>query len=398
MYGLQLAGFDVQVGVDINASAFYSVDVQINGAAAKTHDCSEIDPTVIPKSAGGEGNWVPGEMAFDRPDERNELHLLFMGPPCQGISQAGGEIDPYDPRNEHILGTTEWVRVLDPQVAIIENVDALVRDHGTLKKIVTEQLSEHGYTVETIRLDAAEHGVPQHRSRAFIIAVRDDLSTPASWIPPKWCPEREQPIEAGEEVRGYETARDALDDLPTAMEPHSPVTDSVHMGTPHEGDRRVTPHACGELIERDDEDVWMPPNHIAHDHSDSHRKKIAEYPLGHSGTSVTERRLHPDEPAPTMTVSNGTPPVHYQGATPPIQSESEVDNRVRRLTVREVARIQTFPDHFCFPGLKRDRYRLVGNAVPPHLATHLGAHYRNECIEVTDGKTLSGQTELKEFA
>ncbi|WP_135666583.1 DNA cytosine methyltransferase [Halorhabdus rudnickae] len=397
MYGLQMAGFDVQVGVDVAPSAFYSVKVQIPGAAAKSHDCSDVDPTVVPHSAGGDGNWAPGEMMFDRPEERDELHLLFLGPPCQGLSQAGGDIDPYDPRNEHILATPEWIRVLEPQVAIIENVDALVRDHGNLHSIVTERLEDLGYRHETICLDAASYGVPQHRSRAFIVAVREDMNKPATWKPPERYAD-DPGVDAGEEVRPYETARDALEDLPPAMDPHSPVTDNIHTGTRFDGDRRVTPHACGEEIEMDDEAVWMPPNHIAHDHSEDHRKKIAQYPLGHSGSSVTERRLHPDEPAPTMTVSNGTPPVHYQGATPPVKSESEVDDRVRRLTVREVARIQTFPDHFCFPGLKRDRYRLVGNAVPPLLAAHLGAYYRKQCIEVTDGKTLSGQTKLKEFA
>lgn len=380
--GLKRAGYDVQVGVDISMAAYYSLKVQLHGTAPKDHDCSDVDPTVIPKSAGGEGDWVPGETYYDRPDERDELHLLFMGPPCQGLSQAGGEINPYDPRNQHILGTTEWVRVLEPQVAIIENVDALVRDHGNIHGIVTERLDELGYTVETISLDAADYGVPQHRTRAFVVAVRDDLPKPGDWAPPEWCA-------AGADnesvtLRGYTSTSEALENLPPAMDPHSPVSDDIHSGTPYvdQGDRRVTPYACGREIDIDNEKVWMPPNHIAHDHTDSHRQKIADYELGHSGSSVTKRRLHPDEPAPTITSSNATPPVHFQGQSPEHPNRALED--VRRLTVRECARLQTFPDHFCFPGLKEDRYRLVGNAVPPLLAAHLGKHFGDQCIQVIE--------------
>jgi len=383
MYGLQRVGFDVQVGVDVSMAAYYAVKVQIFGAAAIEHDCSDVDASIIPKSAGGEGDWEPWESYYDRPEERDELGLLFMGPPCQGVSQAGGEIDLYDPRNEHILASPEWVRVLEPQVAIIENVDALVRDHEALETIVTERLEDIGYTAKTICLNAAAYGVPQHRSRAFIVAVRNDRPKPSAWKPPKWCADDAGGIEPGQEVRGYKSAYDALEDLPPAMPPHSPVQDEVHSGTVYDdGDRRVTPHACGKEIDLNGETVFMPPNHIAHNHTDSHRKKIAAYPRGHSGSSVTRRRLHPEEPAPTITSSNATPPVHYQGATPPFDGEPPVDKRVRRLTVRECARLQTFPDHFCFPGLKEDRYRLVGNAVPPLLAAHLGKHFGDACIEV----------------
>lgn len=384
MYGLQRVGFDVQAGVDVSMDAYYAVDVQIYGAAAIEHDCADVDASIIPKSAGGKGDWRPGEMHYDRPEKRDELGLLFMGPPCQGVSQAGGEIDLYDPRNEHILASPEWVRVLEPKVAIIENVDALVRDHKALETIVTERLEEIGYMAKTICLDAAAYGVPQHRSRAFIVAVRDDRPKPSEWKPPKWCAEDASGVDPGEEVRGYKSASDALDDLPPAMPPHSPVQDEVHAGTRYDGDRRVTPHACGKEIDLDGETVFMPPNHIAHNHSDSHRKKIAAYPRGHSGSSVTRRRLHPDEPAPTITSSNATPPVIFYGRSP--EHPDRPLERVRRLTVRECARLQTFPDHFCFPGLKEDRYRLVGNAVPPLLAAHLGKHYGEYCVNLSQSQ------------
>lgn len=124
----------------------------------------------------------------------------------------------------------------------------------------------------------------------------------------------------------------------------------------------------------------MPTNHVAQDHSDGHRKKMAEYPLGQSGPPTTARRLHPDEPAPTMTDSSGTPPVHYRGAAP--GKEGTVSD-VRRLTVRECARIQTFLDSYTFGGTKAEQYRMVNNSVPPALAYHIGHHLRTEVLDVT---------------
>ncbi len=118
----------------------------------------------------------------------------------------------------------------------------------------------------------------------------------------------------------------------------------------------------------------MPPNHVAPDHRPETREKYAEWELGCCKNETT-RRLHPDRPAPTMTVSQGTPPLHYIGAAP---GNDEPVEEVRRLTVREVARLQRFPDWFCFPGTKQHQFQQVGNAVPPHLADHVIGHLVDE--------------------
>ena len=101
---------------------------------------------------------------------------------------------------------------------------------------------------------------------------------------------------------------------------------------------------------------------------------MAEYPHGYVGSSTTDRRLHPDRPAPTVTISEGTPPVHYDGRTPTNDKPVEL---VRRLTVREAARLQGFEDHWCFAETKAERFAQVGNAVPPPLAAHVAAHLRD---------------------
>ena len=122
----------------------------------------------------------------------------------------------------------------------------------------------------------------------------------------------------------------------------------------------------------------MPPNHVAPDHADTTREKYAEWALGYSGGRTTDRRLHPDEPAPTMTVSDGVQPIHFQGRSPSTPGEPVDD--VRRLTVREVARLQTFPDLVTFAGTRVEQYRQAANAVPPNLVAHLAGHLREVVV------------------
>lgn len=193
-----------------------------------------------------------------------------------------------------------------------------------------------------------------------------------------------------EQLRGYRTAGEALEDLPPPLAPQPPADDPVHTVSAH-NDRKVTPHSCGEWLDPDqldqytrdelnvehrDEPVLMPPNHIEADHQQSTREKMAGWERGCS-INETTRRLESDAISPTITVSEGTPPVHYQGRTP---DNDEPINTVRRLTVREAARLQTFEDHWCFAGDKKSRYQQVGNAVPPLLAEHLGDHLRRTIL------------------
>lgn len=101
---------------------------------------------------------------------------------------------------------------------------------------------------------------------------------------------------------------------------------------------------------RSDHDV---DNHVAIDHAVSTVEKLRETPHGQA-EHPAYARAHPNEPAFTIVAGKSAPPVHH--------------HEPRRLTVRECARLQSFPDWFVFRGNKKEQYQLNGNAVPPNLA------------------------------
>lgn len=388
--GLADAGFDVLCGMDLDGLATWAYNVQFRGAGslqptrtpALSQDCTEVDPSVIPR-------YNPNRT------DRRPLGLLTGGPSCQGFSQGRGPTDA-DPRNSRAFAMVEWAERLAPQTVLIENVTGLKHSHPGAHDALCAALSEAGpgYTVRSVSLDAAEYGVPQARERVFIVGVRADHDTLSEWTPDPTRAQERQATLGGNVLGPYRTAREALDDLPEPLAPQSPAEDPVHL-TPPTRDDIVTPHACGEWIEREQvdgsvEEVKVPPNHVATDHSREVRQRFATYEHGYLGDSITEQRLAPDEPAPTVTVSSATPHVHYKGPTPRYPDGVPEDPDVRRLTVREMARLQTFPDWFCFAGSKQDQARQVGNAVPPLLGSTIAGHLYDKVVAPTGASSGVG--------
>jgi DNA (cytosine-5)-methyltransferase 1 len=376
--GALWAGFNVRAAFEIAPSPRYTYKVHLGDQhqiPVLNHDVTSVAPEKVP----------------------DDVQAVFAGPNCQPYSEAQGEHFDGDPEDTTLFASARWIRTLRPAIAVIENVGGLKNNYPGLLGRLLDQLRDTGYEVGVAELNAADYCVPQRRERVFICAVRGDHEPPERWTPPKAHTEDlgqttfERTMPDCEERH---TARDALDDLPEPQPPQKPRDDSVHM-VAHADQHRVTPHACGEWVAV--EDYWgdpsavgrefrspggavkIPPNHIETDHRHSTRKKKADLPLGYPGQPATDRRLDPDEPAPTMTVSDGVAPFHYAGRAP--SKPDEPVERVRRLTVRECARIQTFPDHWCFTGTKEERYRQVCNAVPVRLAEHVAGHLRRSVFE-----------------
>ncbi|TKX60656.1 DNA cytosine methyltransferase [Halorubrum sp. ASP1] len=365
-YGFHLQGFNIVAAWETDPAARYTYHVHHceRNQTVLYGDVTDVDETKLP----------------------SDLDVLGGGPPCQSLSTSQGVADPDDPRHQLPFSMVEWADVVDPRVVLIENVTGLTNRHGDIHSSLLTKLKRagSGYQVNSITLNAADYGVPQCRDRVFIIAIRTDLPTPDKWKPDQTAHKTSVQTLTGDKLDAYATASEALESLPEPIPSQSPSDDPVHTSIEEyqpavgkEGRHRIDPHSVPETVSREGSDEVVPPNHVAINHSGSVRQAKAELELGAS-ISETDRRLHPDQPAPTLTVSQGSPPFHYRGKSPQFPSRSV--EHVRRLTPREAARLQTFDDNYVFAGTKTEQYRIIANAVPPLLAAHVANHIRKNIL------------------
>lgn len=366
-YGLQTIGFNVRAAFETDPLAAYTYHENIgqhDDMVIYRDDVTTIRPELIP----------------------DDVDLFAAGPPCQPYSSATGAVDEDDPRRFVAFAIVDWIAATKPKTLLIENVSTLARDHRDVLDALLDTLRDAGYQVSVQDLNAADYRVPQQRTRMFILGVRHDLTPPDIWTPPPVRTNDPGQLMLGHldaALAGYRTAGEALEDLPAAVPPCSMAENPAAHTFPCDPYREHPTPSTWLSIADDGTyelgmmsgctgDIYMPPNHVAANHGARHRERMAKMNLGYCGSSVTERRLHPDQPAPTMTVSSGTPPVHYHGRSPEYPDRDL--ETVRRLTVHEVAQLQTFPPEWGFAGTKTEQFRQVGNAVPTLLAAHVGYH------------------------
>lgn len=257
------------------------------------------------------------------------IDLVAGGPPCQPFSVAGKQLSRADPR-DMVPEFIRAVREARPQAFVMENVPGLVTArHRHYMGWVVDQFEALGYSVYVDVLDSASYGVPQHRKRVFLVGL--PIGAIFAFPEPTHGPGTPHP---------YVAAREALADAPT-----------------DEPNRARVFYA----------------------------KKPVLRPSPWAGMLLNGkgRPMNLDEPAPTIPASAGGNRTHIvdpggvlleyhrhlmAGGRP---RSGEVEG-VRRLTIRESARLQSFPDSFAFVGPRTARYRQVGNAVPSLLAKAVG--------------------------
>jgi len=380
--GLHQAGFEVVAGVDQDEQALQTYNENLSGEPV-LHDLSDVDRSVLPT---------------------NDVDFVHGSPPCQGFSHAKAERDEHDDRNELVWSFIDWIEALQPQAVTMENVVGMKTISSTMMDRIGGAFRRAGYETKWRVLNAADYGVPQTRKRVFVVALRDDLAMPSEWFPSPTHAETPTSTLTGGRLKEWPAVKDAIGDLATK---NHGVTSTSRWRTPEEPAGTV-----GSSSEMYVADGGI-PNHVEQDHAESTRQKFAEIPHGGSGNGISNRRLHPDSPAPTITADEGAavPPVHYIGPRPmPNHEPSEEtklgsasdqpsctitsrgqlrerghvdslsDGDIRRLTVREAARLQSFPDSHVFTGNKTSQYAQVGNAVPPKLQYHLGRHLLTEVL------------------
>lgn len=250
--------------------------------------------------------------------EFEEIDVVIGGPPCQGFSMAGniGRKFIEDPRNKLFKEFVRVVKVIKPKFFVMENVARLYNHNkGETRKEIIKDFHDVGYKVECKILNSADYGVPQVRKRVIFIGTKLNQKI----IFPK------------KSVKEYLTVKEVLD--------------------------------CYPYLESGEESTI--PNHIAMNHSKQMLEKMKfvkdggsreEIPVNirpKSGDIRKYIRYKSNEPSVCVT-GDMRKIFHYE--------------QNRALTVRELAKLQSYPDDFVFKGSKISQQQQVGNSVPPKMA------------------------------
>ena len=265
---------------------------------------------------------------------RDSIDVIIGGPPCQGFSTIGKRLVK-DPRNELVFEFIRFVEMIQPKAFLMENVRGLLSsDGGKTKAAIEEEFRRIGYNTKSQVLCAADYGVPQIRNRVFFLGTRNDLGIGPSFPEKTRAPEN------------YATVGSAINDL---LGKENEIPNHIPMKHNPTVTARIAFIKEGEGIPKSGL-----PDEISHgsrsDYKDNNLKNF----------SHVYRRLDRNKPATTMVPGHNAFPLH------PVADRS--------LTVREAARIQTFPDDVVFSGTRQDQCIQVGNAVPVLLAETLAEH------------------------
>jgi DNA (cytosine-5)-methyltransferase 1 len=341
--GFRQAGFDILAGNDFDRLAGETYKATHPATAFLPGPIEDLTAAHFLKAAGV---------------KKGEIDCVIGGPPCQAFSVYNHRRGLHDKRSGLFR---EYLRIVDglrPKWVVLENVTGIssAGGGGAVDQIL-QGLAEFGYSTEKRILKAEEFGIPQERRRIFFIANRMDA--PILWPEPTHGPERPNP---------FVTIEDAIGDLPSLVN--------------GEDAKRPLPYAKRGAAEY--QLAMRAKQELVHNHSAPKLAKInlerMKYiPQGGSWRDIpfdllpagmkrarrcdhTKRygRLSPEGLASTILTKCD---LHWGSYIHPHQD--------RVLTVREAARLQSFPDHFIFLGPRTEQYVQVGNAVPPLLANHI---------------------------
>jgi len=319
--GFQRAGYNILLGIDNDAKALETFERNHDGASSICGDITTIsyEKDIKPLLHG------------------KTIDVIIGGPPCQGFSLSGPR-NFDDPRNKLYLSYIRLVREIMPRAFVIENVPGLVAlFNGQVKDNIIQCFEKMGYSVCYKILCAADYGVPQNRKRVVFVGLKKGEHSFSYPLP------LQKPV----------TCEMALSDLPPLE--HELGTDEQAYFTPcqneyqqimRENSKRVINHVAATHSERVQHIISLVPD------GGNYKDLPEEYRFSRN-FHVAWTRFASDKPAPTIDTGHRHH-FHYKY------------NRVP--TVRECARIQSFPDDFVFIGNKTQQFRQVGNAVPPLMA------------------------------
>lgn len=319
--GFEQAGFTSLLAIDCWEDAL--ITYKYNRKDAKIL-CADIENIDI-------------ETLYLKDFKNTSVDLIIGGPPCQGFSIAGKRIVE-DKRNTLYRSFVRFVEVFCPKAFVMENVpNILSMAHGAIKDAIVRDFSKLGYDVVYKVLLAANFGVPQNRRRAFFVGI---LNGPAFKFPSK---------SIVEPVTAYQALSDLCEgSIPNGSQYEVPAM-SLFQEKMREGSKGVYNHQITQHTQKTIDTIALVPD-------GGNYKDLPKNLQNTRKVNIAWTRLNSQRPSFTIDTGHRHH-FHYQF------------NRVP--TVRESARLQSFPDRFIFIGGKGSQLKQVGNAVPPLLAQAL---------------------------
>ncbi len=297
-----------------------------------------------------------------------EIDIVFGGPPCQGFSLMGKRMLD-DPRNSLAFHFIRLIGELQPKYFVLENVRGMAI--GKHKKFIAEIIEEFqkiGYLTKSDYqiLNAAEYGVPQNRERLFLIGCRQDMQLPK--YPDKLTrPAKQKKLSYTSNLPLSPTVWDALKDLPSIENYQELLTRNwvlAEFGKPSEYGRQLRGLCAinNDYSYQRQHDLRILTSSLRTEHTLASMTRFESTPHGKAEPISRFHKLDPDGICNTLRA--GTP--SNRGA---FTSPRPIHPFIPRcITVREAARLHSYPDWFRFHVTKWHGFRQIGNSVPPLLA------------------------------
>lgn len=326
-FGMEQGGFECVVGVDHDAPSLQTFRYNHPHAAAMQLDLSK-DESILKIVDAVRGR---------------KIDLIAGGPPCQGFSLTGTRKEN-DERNNLFYSMFKLAEKIDPEFIVLENVPGIANLYGgRARAAVLSEFERLGYVPHEKLFYAPDYGVPQIRKRMFFVGCKPkyDFNFPKS----------------SHNSENYVTCEEAISDLPTLDKVFGEEI-SVYSSNAQSKYQRLMRRRSNRLY-----------NHVGTRHTDHVISVIQQVPEGGnykdlpSGVGDSRKfneawtRYHSKKPSRTIDTGHRNH-FHYKWDRVP--------------TVRENARLQSFPDKFRLLGNKTQQYKQVGNAVPPLIAQALG--------------------------
>lgn len=311
--------FKVIAAVDNNPYASASYVANHPDVHFFEEDITKLDPTTILQVVGNQ-----------------TIDLMVVCAPCQPFSSQN-HTKHTDERVSLILQACRFAKILKPRLIFFENVKGIVASrHSRITQKLKNDLEKNGYSywLGPLSVDAADYGVPQRRQRCIMMVAREKKALPT--LPNATSPE-------GQRI----TVKDAIGDLPPLSSGEKSDNDSLHFARKHK------PIALRRFayIKKDGGSRFdLPPDLVL----DCHK--------GHKGHPDVYGRMTWNAVAPTLTT----------GCTDVTRGRFLHPRDDRAITLREAARLQTFPDDYFFNGCPQEIARQIGNAVPVEFVRTIG--------------------------